>query len=127
MVREIARKSALALVLATLVSPALAAEAKAPTKSRKAAPAVEGVVNINTASIEELALLPGIGEATAQRIVDHRQKNGSFKSPEEIMNVRGIGESTFSKLRANLAVTGATTVAPPAKETKDAKSAKSAK
>lgn len=119
MIREITRAALVALVLASLVSPVLAAEAaKAAKAPRKPAPAVEGVVNINTASVDDLTLLPGIGEATARRIVEHREKNGAFKTAEEIMNVRGIGESTFGKIKGNLAISGATSIAQPKKADK---------
>ncbi|MBI3263593.1 MAG: helix-hairpin-helix domain-containing protein [Acidobacteria bacterium] len=56
-------------------------------------------ININTATVAQLGVLPGIGPKTAQRIVDYRQKNGSFKKIEELMNVKGIGEKGFLKLK----------------------------
>lgn len=56
-------------------------------------------ININTASVEELQKLPGIGPTKAQAIVDYRQNNGDFKSIEEIKNVKGIGEKTYEKLK----------------------------
>ena len=56
-----------------------------------------GHVNINTATIEELSALDGIGEKYAQRIIEYREQNGEFKSPEDILNVKGIGEKTFEK------------------------------
>jgi len=66
-------------------------------------------VNINTASAAELQQLPGIGAKTAARIVDYRQKKGQFKKIEELMNVQGIGEKNFLKLRNQLTVSGQTT------------------
>ncbi|MCM1990747.1 helix-hairpin-helix domain-containing protein [Oceanirhabdus seepicola] len=56
-------------------------------------------ININTASIERLQLIPGIGEVKAVSIVEYREKNGGFKSVEELKNISGIGEKTFEKLR----------------------------
>jgi comEA protein len=56
-------------------------------------------VNINTASLEQLQELPRIGIKVAQRIVDHRIKNGKFKKIEEIMKVRGIGEKVFKEIK----------------------------
>jgi competence protein ComEA len=63
------------------------------------------VVNLNTATAAQLAALPGIGPKTAALIVQHREKNGQFKKIEEIMNIRGIGEKSFLKLKSRLTVT----------------------
>jgi competence protein ComEA len=79
------------------------AQEKAAAKP-KAAAAVTTPVNINTASVAQLEALPGIGTKTAQLIVDHRQKNGPFKKVEELMNVKGIGEKSFLKLKPMVTV-----------------------
>ena len=62
-------------------------------------------VNLNTATVEQLQRLPGIGPKTAARIVEYRQKNGGFKKIEEVMNIRGIGEKNFLKIKPQLSVT----------------------
>ncbi len=56
-------------------------------------------VNINTATMEQLQELPGVGPVTAQRIIDFREKS-PFTAPEELMEVTGIGEKTFAKLKS---------------------------
>ncbi|MFN8413134.1 MAG: ComEA family DNA-binding protein [Anaerolineales bacterium] len=57
------------------------------------------LININTASAEELDTLPGIGPTTAQKIIDYRTTNGPFSTIEEIMDVSGIGPSTFDEIK----------------------------
>lgn len=52
-------------------------------------------VNINTANVEELTVLKGVGEKTAQAIIAYREANGPFESPEELMEVKGIGQKTY--------------------------------
>ena len=62
------------------------------------------LVNINTADIEELATLKGIGSALAQRIIDYREQNGAFKSIDEIKNVRGIGDKKFAAFKDKITI-----------------------
>lgn len=75
-----------------------AGPAKAPTAARaRATPGAP--VNLNAATIAQLQTLPGVGASTAQRILDYREKNGGFKKIEELMNVKGVGEKSFLKLK----------------------------
>ena len=87
--------AAVAFVLAT--TPLLAAEA-------------EGVVNINTATVEQLMLLPRVGPAVAQRIVEFRDQNGRFKETVDLMLVKGIGEKTFELIAPYVAISGETSL-----------------
>ncbi len=61
-------------------------------------------VNINTANKEKLETLPGIGETTAQKIIDYREENGKFKSIEDIKNVGGIGDAKFNSLKDKITI-----------------------
>ena len=61
-------------------------------------------VNLNTATLEELDALPGVGPSTAKNIIAYREAHGAFAAPEEIMNVKRIGEKTFDKLKAHITV-----------------------
>jgi competence protein ComEA len=96
---------AAALVAATLAIPALpphqspAQEPPARTTSERPAP-----LNLNAATEAQLEALPGIGPATATRILEYRKKNGAFKKVEELMNVKGIGEKSFLKLKGLITV-----------------------
>lgn len=88
--------AAVVLSLLAVVAPAFAGEGKA--------------VNVNTASVSELQLLPRIGPAVAARIVEQREKSGPFKSLDDLLLVRGIGEATYDQLKPYLALSGPTTL-----------------
>jgi competence protein ComEA len=77
---------------------------RAPAKTTVTASAP---LNLNTATAAQLDALPGVGKATAERIVEYRQKNGGFKKPEDLMNVKGIGEKSFLKLKPLVTVASA--------------------
>jgi len=97
----------LSLALFALALPAAAAP-QAPqtrTTNRSAKPSVPASpINLNTATEAQLTSLPGIGAKAAQRILEFRQKNGSFKKIEDLMNVKGIGEKNFLKLKPYITV-----------------------
>src|SRR4051812_30618342 len=76
-------------------------------------------VNINTATREQLDALPGIGPVKSQAIIDYRNKNGRFKSIEELKNVPGIGDATFAKIKDDVSLTGTTTMPAKAETTKE--------
>jgi competence protein ComEA len=100
-----------ALVAAWMMAavPGVGAAAEGGGKPAAAEAKLSGVVNLNTATPEELELLPGIGPAKAQAIVEDRKTNGPYQKVEDLMRVPGIGERGFEQLRPHLAVQGNTT------------------
>ncbi|MEE2664785.1 MAG: ComEA family DNA-binding protein [Myxococcota bacterium] len=95
-VRAVLPVLAVALLVA-LAQPAFAAEP------------LSGVVNVNIASVEELVLLPGIGESRAKAIVALRENRGGFDSVDELVDVKGIGNAMLAKLRPYVSLEGRTT------------------
>ena len=100
------------LVLVFALATPVSAQDK-PAAKPKAAAAPSSPINLNTATVQQLEALPGVGTRTAQLIVEHRQKNGGFKKVEELMNIKGIGEKSFLKLKPMV------TVVPPEKSGTD--------
>jgi competence protein ComEA len=86
----------LAAALVALSAPGVASAASKPAPTAK--------VNVNTASVEQLTALPGVGATLAARIIEHRQKAGAFRSTQELMTVKGIGEKNFARLEPWLTV-----------------------
>lgn len=85
--------------------------ASAATAAASAAPSSDGVVNVNTASVEELVRVPGIGPARADAIVRLRERVHQFRHVEDLVRVRGIGRATLRTMRPFLTLDGATTLA----------------
>jgi len=73
--------------------------------------AADGKVNINTATAQQLQMLPGVGPSLATRILEYRKANGDFKSVEQLALVRGIGEKKCEALKPYIGVSGETTLA----------------
>ena len=90
--------------VATGLALAMAALLVSGTAMAAGKPAPTAKVNINTASVEQLTSLPGVGPKLAARIVEYRQKSGTFRSTQELINVQGIGEKNFAKIEAWLTV-----------------------
>lgn len=92
-----ARAAWLVLCLALLAAPALGAGG------------LQGKVNVNTATAEELQLLPGIGEARARALIATRKQRGGFKSVDELVEVKGIGATGLARMRPYVSLSGKTT------------------
>ena len=93
----------LALALLLVAFGTIPATAQRTAKPSPVAPSTEAV-NLNNATAQQLADLPGIGIKTAELIVQYRTKNGPFKKIEEVMNVRGVGEKSFLRIKERLTV-----------------------
>ena len=98
----------MAAILGIAVSAAAASaqnKATTPTAGATATATATAPVNLNTATAEQLATIPGVGPKMAERIIDYRQKNGGFKKVEDLMNVSGVGEKSFLKMKPLITVT----------------------
>jgi comEA protein len=95
------RKARIVCVLALCLGLALSSVS---VMAQKSASAPTEKININSATSEQLQSLPGIGPATAKSILEYRSKVGKFNKIEEIINVKGIGEKKFQKIKDRLAV-----------------------
>jgi len=93
------------VALAALPGAAQDKTASAKSSAAKAAPTPSAPININTATQAQFESLPGLGPKVAERILEYRQKNGPFKKVEDLMNVKGIGEKSFLKLKPLLTIT----------------------
>lgn len=79
-------------------------EKETETKTKETKETKEQIVNINTAGLEELMTLPGIGQVRAEAIIAYRQQEGNFEKIEDIMNVKGIKTGVFSKINNRICV-----------------------
>jgi len=86
-----------------------------------ASSSVDALVNLNTATRDELIALPGIGPAKAQAILDYRTQHGGFKRVEELRDVKGIGAKRYEALRPEITVTSVAPRPSPAKADATAK------
>lgn len=93
-------------VVALIVVVAFIFEAKTCFSAQE----VAGKVNINTATVEQLSLLPGIGTKIAEEIVNYRKLNGNFSSPEDLKKVKGVGDKKFEKVKEFVVTEGETTI-----------------
>ena len=96
------------IILASIFVLVLGTAATAEQSGAPATPPAQSTttpVNLNTATAADLEKLPGIGPAVAARIIEYRQKSGGFKKIEELMNVRGIGEKVFLRLKPLVTIT----------------------
>lgn len=91
--------SSILLAASLALLPTLHASAETPTKANQVK---MQKLSINKASIEQLTQLPGIGESKAKAIVEHRTKQGPFKSLEQLKEVKGIGDKLFAKLEGKI-------------------------
>jgi competence protein ComEA len=94
-------------ICGALLSTSLAAQSQPPAPAQAQTPA-KPALNLNTATLEQLETLPGIGRKTAERILEYRTKSGGFKRIEDLMNVKGIGEKSFLKLKPLIVVAAKT-------------------
>jgi len=105
MVRTFVVTACVALFVLMAAASADQTAAQPPQSAQPAA----SLLNLNTATQAELEKLPGVGPAMAKTIIEYRQKNGGFKKVEELMNVKGIGEKSFLKLKTLVTVAPAKT------------------
>ena len=105
MIRNTRWERALALALMIVTGLALAGTSLAADDS----PHLVGTININTATTEELQLLPGVGEARAEAVMALRKQRGGFKSVDELTLVKGIGDAALERLRPFVRTEGKTT------------------
>jgi competence protein ComEA len=109
----------IAALLFVTISAAFAAETPATAST--------GVININTADVAQLSLLPRVGAKAAQRIVDYRTQHGRFAKATDIMQVKGFGDKSYEKLSSYIAVEGQSTLTEKVRSPRKPRSSKASK
>lgn len=109
MLRPLVRLIVLALVVGVGGLLGSSAHAAGPVPLAMLAPRLEGTVNLNTATVEQLQLLPGVGPSTAAKIVEYREQR-PFKSIQQVMRIKGIGHKKYDAMKEHLAIEGETTL-----------------
>lgn len=95
------KKVKLACILAVCLGLAIGS---AMAQTQKSAPAASEKINLNSATAEQLQNLPGVGPVTAKAIVEYRTKVGKFNKIEEVINVKGIGEKKFQRIKDRIVI-----------------------
>src|SRR5512132_3359089 len=98
--------------LAAVTKPDASTDDDGERPAKKSAKDLAGKLNLNTASEQQLMMLPTVGPAKAERIVTWRKKNGGFKRTADLRRVKGFGYKTFKRLEPDLDIKGDTTLAP---------------
>ncbi len=101
-------RKTLPILIAVLLITSISGAAFAADSTAAASPS--GVVNINTADVAQLSLLPRVGEKAAQRIVDYRTAHGPFQKATDLMQVKGFGSKSFERLSTYIVLEGKTTL-----------------
>jgi len=99
---------AVCVMIAFAVVPVLAQEKEEAAQPKK--PAIEGKLNINTATAEQIDMLPGMSKRKAAAVVEYRTKNGKFKTLEDLMKVPGIKQKKIDKIKDYVIFEGETTL-----------------
>jgi competence protein ComEA len=117
--RQLLAAVAVAVAVSAAPAPAARAEATAPAADPPV-PAGEGTVNLNTATVDELARLPGVGPSKAAAVCAFRQRHGPFRRLEDLDRVKGFGRKLIGRIRRHVALSGPTTFIGKPRSKKDA-------